>query len=173
MTRSPSQIGGLRSVLSRHTPEYRSPKEPQVRVDNRRPRQPVTWIPQVLELFKQKGVLTSNELAHILGKTLGGDAVTRCRQRGLPIEAVGRVPGNRLLQKLYALDIPIVWLALEEAVKQIGRYARLLSLQDGETRPSFAGAAAWIRHCRTLENQTSTPSSENGHLHQTRQEDHQ
>ena len=143
-----------------------------MRVDPKRTRQPVTWIPSVLEAFKQKGLLTSNELAAVVGKSLGGDAVTRCRQRGLPIQPVGHVPGSRL-KRLYALDIPILWLALEEAVKQIDRYARLLNMQDGETRFSFPSAAAWIAHCKILEAQASGPNSKNGHLHQTRQENHQ
>jgi hypothetical protein len=43
-----------------------------VRVDTKRKRQGVTWVPAVLELLKQKGLVTSNELAVVMGKVQGG-----------------------------------------------------------------------------------------------------
>ena len=100
---------------------------------NSRSKQPVTWIPQVLELFAQKGQLTSRELGAAIGKAFGGDAVTRCRQVGIPLRCVGFPNGSKLPRKLYALDYPILWRALEQAVKQIDRYTLLIRSRE----PSF------------------------------------
>jgi hypothetical protein len=120
----------------------------KVRVRSKKPKQPATWLPDVLELFKQKGQVTSGELATVVGKSLGGDAVTRCRQVGLPIEPVGLLQGSGIRRKLYALDGPLLWLALEEAVRQLSRYARVLNLVDRSERRSFPSAAAWIAHVK-------------------------
>jgi hypothetical protein len=103
----------------------------------------------VLELFKEKGQLTSRELALVVGKTSGGDALTRCRQVGIPIRVVGLAPGSDR-EKLYALDPAELWSALEESVRQQSRYARLLNMQDQGARLSFPSAAAWIVHYRKI-----------------------
>ena len=120
-----------------------------MRVESRKPKQPVTWIPAVLTLITQKGPVASRELAAVVGKTSGGIALTRCRQVGLPIKAVGIAPGSDR-QKLYNLDIAELWVALEECVKQQNRYAQLVSLQDGCPRRMFSGVPAWIVHLREL-----------------------
>lgn len=125
-----------------------------MRVEERRPRQPVTWLSQVLELFEQKGQVTSNELAAVVGKALGGDAVTRCRQVGLPVKAVGLVPGSEK-KKLYALDAVEIWSALEESIQQQNRYVKLLNLVDEGKRPSFTNAVAWVTHLRKLAQETA------------------
>lgn len=131
--------------------------EAKLRAETRRPKQPVTWIPQVLDLFKLKGHVTSRELAAVLGKSMGGDAVTRCRQVGLPVEAVGLAEGSDR-QKLYALDASFLWLALEEAVQQINRYALLLNSGDRSAQyPRFRTMAIWIEHVRGIEKARSKP----------------
>jgi hypothetical protein len=123
-----------------------------VRVETRRPKQPVTWIPDVLELFRQKGQLTSRELAAVAGRTRGGDAVTRCRQLGLPVEGVGFVNGSRLPRKLYALNPHPLWLALEEAVKQINRYALILNSREQSPQCRiFRNVAMWIERVQRTE----------------------
>lgn len=127
-----------------------------MRVEERRPRQPVTWLSQVLELFEQKGQVTSNELAAVVGKALAGDAVTRCRQIGLPVKAVGLVPGSEK-KKLYALDAIEIWSALEESVQQQNRCVKLLNLVDDGKRPSFTNAAAWITRLRKIAEEMAEP----------------
>jgi hypothetical protein len=119
-----------------------------MRVETRRPKQAMTWLPDVLELFAQKGQLTSRELAAVVRTVGGGDAVTRCRQIGLPIKTVGAVQGGNNRKKLYILDILELWSALEASLKQHSRYARLLNYQDSGTRPTFRGAAGWIVQLR-------------------------
>jgi hypothetical protein len=122
-----------------------------VRVETTRPRQSRAWISQVLQLFKERGQLTSRELADVVGKVSGGDAITRCRQVGLPIEAVGLVSNSRLPRKLYALDTPILWQALQEAVQQIDRYALVLNtLDQSAQRQIFRGPGTWIQHIRQM-----------------------
>ncbi|HEY6252025.1 MAG TPA: hypothetical protein VI685_18875 [Candidatus Angelobacter sp.] len=122
-----------------------------MRVETRRPKQPVTWIPAVLELFKQKAQVTSQEVATVVGKTLGGDAVTRCRQLGLPLEAAGFLNGNRLPRKLYTLNTHLLWLALEEAVQQINRYALLFNSREGSSDcRTFRNLAIWMEHVQRL-----------------------
>src|SRR5215469_10115053 len=129
-------------------------RDNKMRVESRKPKQPVTWIPAVLTLITQKGPITSSELAAVVGKTSGGIALTRCRQVGLPIKAVGIAPGSDR-QKLYNLDIAELWLALEECVKQQNRYARLITMQDGCPRPLFSGPTAWIAHLRKLDKRST------------------
>ena len=120
-----------------------------VKVETSRARQSRAWISQVLQLFKERGQLTSRELAAVVGKVSGGDAVTRCRQVGLPVEAVGLVSNSRLPRKLYALDTPILWQALQEAVQQIDRYALILNtLDQSAQRQIFRGPGTWIQHVR-------------------------
>jgi hypothetical protein len=112
----------------------------------------VTWIPAVLELFRQKGLITSQEVAKAAGKQFGGDAVTRCRQLGLPVEAAGLLSGTRPPRKLYTLNTALLWLALEEAVKQIDRYALILNSRDHSTKcHTFRNPATWIQHLHRLE----------------------
>jgi hypothetical protein len=119
----------------------------------------VTWIPQVLALFKRKGQVTSQELATIAGKTIGGDAVTRCRQLGLPVEAAGVVNGSRPPHKLYVLDSAVLWFALQEAVRQIDRYALLLNTVDQSAQcRTFRNPGAWIEHLRRLASSDQTKS---------------
>lgn len=101
-----------------------------MRLGTRRPKQPVNWIPAVLELFQQKGLVTSEEIAKAAGKRFGGDAVTRCRQLGLPVETAGLLNGSRLPRKLYALNTRLLWTALEQAVQQINRYVLLLNSRE-------------------------------------------
>lgn len=115
-----------------------------------------TWIPQLLELFQQKGKLTSQELAEVLGKASGGDAVTRCRQAGLPLQVAGWVNGSRLPGKLYALDAPLLWLALDEAVQQIRRYALILNSLDPSAHCAiYRNPVEWIEHVRRIHNMQS------------------
>jgi hypothetical protein len=123
-----------------------------VRLGTRRPKQPVTWIPAVLELFQHKGRLTSQELAKAAGKSLGGDAVTRCRQLGLPVEAAGLVNGSKPPRKLYTLDTRLLWLALEKALEQINRHALILnSIDHSADCRTYRNPAMWIEHVRRLE----------------------
>jgi hypothetical protein len=120
-----------------------------VRAETRQPKQSPAWILQVLQLFKERGHLTSREVADVAGKISGGDAITRCRQVGLPVEAVGLVSNSRLPRKLYALDTPILWQALQEAVQQIDRYAMILnSLDQSAQRQVFRNPGMWIQHIR-------------------------
>ena len=122
-----------------------------MRVETKPKKQPVAWIPKVFELFKQKGQLTSQELAAVAGKTLGGDAVTRCRQLGLPIEPVGFVNGSRLPRKLYALNTHVLWLALEESLKQMNRYALILNSREQSAQCQiFRNPATWIEHVHQI-----------------------
>lgn len=123
-----------------------------MRVGTRQPKQPVTWIPTVLELFQQKGRLTSQELAGAAGKRFGSDAITRCRQLGLPLEVAGSLNGSRLPRKLYTLNTRLLWLALEEAIKQMNRYALILNSRDrlADCR-TFRNPAIWIQHVHRLE----------------------
>jgi len=131
-----------------------------VRADTRRPKQPVTWIPQVLELLKLKGHVTSSELAAAIGKKLGGDAVTRCRQLGIPLEGIGILNGSRPPRKIYALDAPFLWLALEEALQQINRYALILNSGDQSAQcPTFRTIAMWIQHVHQIEKARQKPRS--------------
>lgn len=123
-----------------------------MRLGTRRPKQPVTWIPAVLELFQQNARLTSQELAQAAGKRFGGDAVTRCRQLGLPLEAAGLLNGSRLPRKLYTLNTRLLWLALEEAVQQINRYALLINSREGcSDCRTFASLTVWIEHVNRLQ----------------------
>lgn len=111
----------------------------------------------MLELFKLKGRVTSREIAAAIGKTLGGDAVTRCRQVGLPVEAVGLAEGSDR-EKVYVLDASFLWLALEEAVQQINRYALLLNSEDRTAQcPTFRTVAVWIENVRGIEKARSKP----------------
>lgn len=131
-----------------------------MRAGNRRPKQLVTWIPAVLELFQQKGLVTSQEVAKVAGKQFGGDAVTRCRQLGLPVEADGLLNGSRLPRKLYTLNTGLLWFALEEAINQINRYALLLnSLDDSADCRTYRNPAIWIEHVRRLERMKTKPSA--------------
>ena len=123
-----------------------------MRAGTRQPKQPVTWIPAVLELFEQKGRLTSQELAKLASKRSGGDAVTRCRQLGLPIEAVGLLNGSRLPRKLYKFNTRLLWIALEEAVQQINRYALLLNNREARSEcRTFRSTALWMEHVQRLQ----------------------
>lgn len=123
-----------------------------MRVETRRPKQPVIWIPAVLELFQQKARVTSQELATAVGKAFGGDAVTRCRQLGLPLETAGLLNGSRLPRKLYTLNTRLLWLALEEALNQINRYALILNTLDHSADcRTYRNPAMWIEHVRRLE----------------------
>ena len=132
-----------------------------MRAETRRPKQPVTWIPQVLDLLKLKGHVTSRELAGVIGKTIGGDAITRCRQLGIPLQVVGFANGTRLPTKLYALDAPFLWLALEEALQQINRYALILNSEDQSAQyPTFRTMATWIKHVHQREKPRSKPRSQ-------------
>ena len=97
------------------------------------------WIPDVLELLKHRGQVTANELAAVMGQRHGPDAVTRCRQVGLPIVAVGYVPGKGG-RRLYTLDAPVLWSALEEAVKELNRH---VPLNDTDRR-FLRGPGHWI-----------------------------
>jgi len=131
-----------------------------MRAETRRPKQPITWIPQVLDLIKLKGHVTSRELAAAAGKKLGGDAVTRCRQLGIPLQAIGIVNGSRPPQKLYALDAPFLWLALEEALQQINRYALILNSGDQSAQcPTFRTMAMWVQHVHQTEKARRKPRS--------------
>lgn len=85
--------------------------------------------------------------------------MTRCRQIGLPVRAVGLVPVSEK-KKLYALDAVEIWAALEESVQQQNRYVKLLNLVDDGKRASFANAAAWITHLRKLAEKTAAPEDE-------------
>ena len=90
---------------------------------------------------------------------MGGDAVTRCRQVGLPVEAVGLAEGSDR-EKLYALDAPFLWRALEEALQQINRYALILNSEDRTAQYSrFRTMATWIEHVRGIEKARSKPRS--------------
>lgn len=123
-----------------------------MRAGTRQPNQPVTWIPAVLELFAQKGRLTSQELAKVAGKRSGGDAVTRCRQLGLPIEAAGLLNGSRPPRKLYKFNTRLLWIALEEAVQQINRYALLLNSWEASSNcRTFRNAALWMGQIQRLQ----------------------
>ena len=123
-----------------------------MRVGTRRPKQPVTWIPTVLELFKTKGRLTSQELATAIGKKFGGDAVTRCRQLGLPLQPVGLLNGSKPPRKLYALNANLLWIALEEAVQQINRYALILNSRENSSDcRTFRNLALWMEHVNRLQ----------------------
>ncbi len=135
-----------------------------MRVGNRRPKQPVTWIPAVLQLFQQKGCLTSQELAKVTGKKSGGDAITRCRQLGLPLETAGLLDGSRLPHKL---NTGFLWFALEEAVKQINRYALILNGHDRSADcQTFRNLALWIEHVHRLERlKTKLPTKKNKAKH--------
>lgn len=141
-----------------------------MRVDTRKSKEPATWIPKVLELFNHKGKVTSQELAKVLGKALGGDALTRCRQVGIPLQCVGFVNGSKLPRKLYALDFSILWSALEEAVKQIDRYTLILRAADPKTsRQTYRAVGTWIERIRRFEQIKGMHSpGNNGSLHKTR-----
>ena len=131
-----------------------------MRAETRRPKQPITWIPQVLDLIKLKGHVTSRELAAAAGKKLGGDAVTRCRQLGIPLQDIGIVNDSRPPRKLYALDAPFLWLALEEALQQINRYALILNSGDQSAQcPTFRTMAMWIQHVHQMEKARHKPRS--------------
>ena len=131
-----------------------------MRLGTRRPKQPVNWVPTVLELFQQKGLVTSQEVAKAAGKQFGGDAVTRCRQLGLPVEAAGLLNGSRLPRKLYTLNTRLLWFALEEAVKQIDRHALILNSRDHAAKcPTFRKPAMWIQHVHRLEKLKSKPAN--------------
>lgn len=135
-------------------------REAKLRVESKKPKQPLTWIPRVIQLFNQKAQLTSQELAVAVGKHLGGDAVTRCRQVGLPITPVGFAPGSDRT-KLYTLDVPFLWLALEEAVQQINRYALILNSEDQSAQcPTFRTMAMWIQHVHLMEKTRRKPGSQ-------------
>jgi len=138
-----------------------------VRVGIRRPKQPVTWIPAVLQLFQQKGCLTSQELAKVTGKKSGGDAITRCRQLGLPLETAGLLDGSRLPRKLYTLNTASLWFALEQAIKQINHYALILNGHDRSADyPTFRNPALWIQHVHRLERlKTKLPTKGNNVKH--------
>lgn len=112
----------------------------------------------MLDLFKLKGHVTSRELAAAVGKTFGGDAVTRCRQLGVPLQAVGFANGTKLKTKLYALDAAFLWLALEEALQQINRYALILNSGDQTAQcPTFRTMALWIKHVHQIEKARRKP----------------
>jgi hypothetical protein len=123
-----------------------------VRLGIRRPKEPVTWIPAVLELFATKGCLTSQEIASTIGKKFGGDAVTRCRQLGLPIQSVGLLNGSKPPRKLYALNASLLWIALEEAVQQINRYALLFNSRENSSNcRTFRNLVLWMEHVNRLQ----------------------
>lgn len=131
-----------------------------MRLGTRRPKQPVNWVPAVLQLFQQKGLVTSQDVAKVAGKQFGGDAVTRCRQLGLPVEAAGLLNGSRLPRKLYTLNTGVLWFALEEAVKQIDRYALILNSRDHSAKcRTFRNPAMWIEHVHRLEKLKSKPAN--------------
>ena len=134
-------------------------REAKLRLGSRKPKQPVTWVPAVIQLFNQKPRLTSQELAVAIGKHFGGDAVTRCRQIGIPITAVGFAPGSDRT-KLYALDVPFLWFALEEALQQINRYARILNNEDHSAQyPTFRTMAMWIQHIHQIQKTQRKPTN--------------
>lgn len=136
-----------------------------MRLGTRRPKQPVNWVPAVLELFQQKGLVTSQEVAKAAGKQFGGDAVTRCRQLGLPVEAAGLLNGSRLPRKLYTLNTRLLWFALEEAVKQIDHYALILNSRDhAADRRTYRNPGMWIEHVRHLERLKTKPSANGSKL---------
>ena len=72
-----------------------------MKAETRRPKQPITWIAQALDLFKLKGHVTSRRLAAAVGKTLGGDAVMRCRQLGIALRRLGFVNGPVFKPRLH------------------------------------------------------------------------
>jgi hypothetical protein len=120
----------------------------------------VTWIPAVLELFRLKGLVTSQEVAKAAGKQFGGDAITRCRQLGLPVEAAGLLNGSRPPRKVYTLNTALLWFALEEAVKQIDRYGLILNSRDHSAKcRTFRNPAVWIQHVHRLEKLNSKPAN--------------
>lgn len=124
----------------------------QLRVQPRRRKQPEDWLLDVLELFREKGQLTARQLALAAGKSSGGEAITCCRQIGLPIKAIGKVAGGNNKVSVYTLDLVELWSALEKSVQQQGRYARLLGYLDNRSRRLvFPGPAAWIAHLRRVE----------------------
>lgn len=136
-----------------------------MRLGTRRPKQPVNWVPTVLELFQQKGLVTSQEVAKAAGKQFGGDAVTRCRQLGLPVEAAGLLNGSRLPRKLYKLNTRLLWFALEEAVKRIDRYALILNSCDHTADcQTYRNPAIWIEYVRQLEGFKTKPSANGSKL---------
>lgn len=133
-----------------------------MRLGVRRPKQPVTWVPAVLQLFQQKGRLTSQELAVVVGKNVGGDAVTRCRQLGLPLETAGLLNGSRPPRKVYTLNTNLLWIALQEAVQQINRYALLINSREScSDCRMFRNLALWMEHVNRLQNlKPKAPSQE-------------
>jgi hypothetical protein len=129
------------------------------------PEQAATRIPTVLELFFYGRELTASQLAVGFGMPLGADAVTRCRQAGLPLRLVGKLP-----DKLYAVDLPALWRTLEEAIGQIDRYLLLLQ-RSGllKNRHTFRTAAKWMQHVRRVGKlEPQKPSGKHGSLHKTR-----
>jgi hypothetical protein len=146
-----------------------------MRVDAKKPKQPVTSIPRLLDLFKQNGPLNSRELANLLGKNFGAAAVTRCRQLGIPLQRMGSLNGSKLRTKLYALDSSVLWHALEEAVRQIDKYALILTSQDHlADRRTYGTVAEWIQHAQRIRKlKGKKPVRTNGSLHKTRQAPHQ
>ena len=136
-----------------------------MRPGTRRPKQPVNWVPTVLELFQQKGLVTSQEVAKAAGKQFGGDAVTRCRQLGLPVGAAGLLSGSRLPRKLYTLNTGLLWRALEEALQQINRHALILnSIDHSADCRTYRNPAIWIQHVRQLERLKTKPSANGSKL---------
>ena len=106
----------------------------------------------MLELFGQNGRLTSQELAKAVDKGSESDVLAQCRQIGLPLEAVGRADGSPLASKLYVLDTRLLWVALDEALQQVNRYALLLNFLDsGSQCQTFRGVGLWIEHVRRIE----------------------
>lgn len=116
-----------------------------MKVDVQRRSRTVTWLPNVLELLKQRGHVTANELAAVMGQRHGPDAVTRCKQVGLPIAAVGYMPGKGA-RRLYALDAPLLWSALDQAVTELNHCSSLRNGDDRKNRLSLRSAGNWIAH---------------------------
>lgn len=134
----------------------------------------VTWIPQALELFQRRGQLTSAELTAAFGKSFGGDAVVYCREVGLPLQITGSVNDSKPPQKRYAVDLFILWRALEEAVRQIDRYVVVLRTMDQvPDRQTFRTVSRWIEHVHRIEKlKEKQPGRNNGSLHKIRPTSH-
>lgn len=125
----------------------------------------MTWITAILQLFQQKGQLTSQELAVVAGKNVGGDAVTRCRQLGLPLETAGLLDGSRLPRKVYTLNTNLLWIALQEAVQQINRYALLINSREGcSDCLTSRNLAQWMEHVNGIQKLKPTVPSQKAKL---------
>jgi|SRR5579863_520721 len=139
-----------------------------MRVDAGKPKESISWILLVLELLKHKGPLTGRELAGFLGKSLGRNALSRCRKVGIPLDCIRFRNGRSIRRKRYTLHVSMLWNAIEEAVRQIDQQAVILRGTGlSNKRRTYKTVAAWIQHVQRLErlkNKKSVANDDSLHL---------